>query len=190
MRQPERKVSEHATKIVRHGDGFPVKLVLVKPFLNCIANLHDAPPTPPPAGVPFGHELRAATMLPTCFLAINASCACASSHSGNACASSSFNESYSIKRMILFTVPGGTMVAPVSCKSLYPPPPLSFPTPCRSPGGGGGASLGQPKIFRCGSLCCCVGDCVVGHDHLHPLHSRQDRKAKPPPRGGWGTVTW
>ena len=29
----------------------------------------------------------------------------------------------------------------------YPPPPLSFPTPCRSPGGGGGASLGQPKFF-------------------------------------------
>ena len=41
-----------------------------------------------------------------------------------------------------------------------PPPPLSFPTPCPSPGGGGGGgpSLGQPKIFRCGSLCCCVGD--------------------------------
>ena len=37
----------------------------------------------------------------------------------------------------------------------YPPPPLSFPTPCRSPGGGGGPSLRQPKIFRCGSLCCC-----------------------------------
>ena len=50
--------------------------------------------------------------------------------------------------------------------------PLSFPTPCRSPGGGG--SLGQPKIFRCGSLCCCVGDCVVGHCHLYPLHSWQD----------------
>ena len=57
------------------------------------------------------------------------------------------------------------------------PPPVSFPTPCRSPGGGGGAggpSLGQPKNFRCGSLCCCVGGCVVGHYHLHPLHSWQD----------------
>ena len=53
-------------------------------------------------------------------------------------------------------------------------PPLSFPTPCRSPGGGGGPSLGQPKIFRCASLCCCVGDCVVGHCHLYPLHSWQD----------------
>ena len=53
------------------------------------------------------------------------------------------------------------------------PPPVSFPTPCRSPGGGG-ASLGLPKIFRCGSLCCCVGGCVVGHYHLHPLHSWQD----------------
>ena len=53
---------------------------------------------------------------------------------------------------------------------MYPPPvvphPLSFP--------GGGGSLGQPKIFRCGSLCCCVGGCVVGHYHLHPLHSWQD----------------
>ena len=54
----------------------------------------------------------------------------------------------------------------------YPHPPLLFPTPCRSPGGGG--SLGQPKIFRCGSLCCCVGDCVVGHCHLYPLYSWQD----------------
>ena len=30
------------------------------------------------------------------------------------------------------------------------------------------------RIFRCGSLCCCVGDCVVGHCHLYPLHSWQD----------------
>ena len=58
------------------------------------------------------------------------------------------------------------------CKLLYSPP-LSFPTPCRSLGGGG-ASLGQRKFFRCGSLWCCVGDCVVGHYHLHPLHSWQD----------------
>ena len=58
--------------------------------------------------------------------------------------------------------------------SSYPTLPLSFSTPCRSPGGGGGPSLGQPKIFRCGSLCCCVGDCVVGHCHLYPLHSWQD----------------
>ena len=58
------------------------------------------------------------------------------------------------------------------CDGYYPHPPVSFPTPCRSPGGGG--SLGQPKIFRCGSLCCCVGGCVVGHYHLHPLHSWQD----------------
>ena len=56
----------------------------------------------------------------------------------------------------------------------YPPPPLSFPTPCRSPGGAGGPSLGQPKIFRYGSLCCCVGDCVVGYCHLYPLYSWQD----------------
>ena len=37
----------------------------------------------------------------------------------------------------------------------YPPPPLSFPTPCPSPRGGGGPSLAQPRIFRCTSLCCC-----------------------------------
>ena len=57
-----------------------------------------------------------------------------------------------------------------------PPPPRVVPHPLSFPGGGGagGASLGQPKIFRCGSLCCCVGGCVVGHYHLHPLHSWQD----------------
>ena len=33
------------------------------------------------------------------------------------------------------------------CKSLYPPPPVSFPTPCRSPGGGGGRHLVNPKFF-------------------------------------------
>ena len=58
--------------------------------------------------------------------------------------------------------------------------PSTLTPPCRSPplvvprGGGGGPSLGQPKIFRCGSLCCCVGGCVVRHYHLHPLHSWQD----------------
>ena len=55
---------------------------------------------------------------------------------------------------------------------VVPPPPLVIPLPLSFPGGGG--SLGQPKFFRCGSLCCCVGDCVVGHCHLHPLHSWQD----------------
>ena len=63
----------------------------------------------------------------------------------------------------------------IPCFPDYPHPPVSFPTPCRSPGGGGGGpSFGQPKIFHCGSLCCCVGGCVVGHYHLHPLHSWQD----------------
>ena len=51
------------------------------------------------------------------------------------------------------------------------PPPFVVPHPLSFPGGGGGPSLGQPNIFRCGSLCCCVGDCVVGHCHLYPLHS-------------------
>ena len=68
----------------------------------------------------------------------------------------------------------GSAAGVSTVQRVPPPPPLSFPTPCRSPGGGGGPSLGQPKIFRCGSLCCCVGDCVVGHYHLHPLHSWQD----------------
>ena len=54
------------------------------------------------------------------------------------------------------------------------PPPFVLPHPLSFPGGGGGASLGQPKIFRCGSLCCCVCDCVVGHCHLYPLYSWQD----------------
>ena len=58
-----------------------------------------------------------------------------------------------------------------------PPPPLSCPTPCPSPGGGGwlgGPSLGQHKTFCYCSLCCCVGDCVVRHCHLYPLYSWQD----------------
>ena len=36
----------------------------------------------------------------------------------------------------------------LTCTVTVPSPPLLFPTACRSPGGGG-ASLGQPKI-RCG----------------------------------------
>ena len=57
------------------------------------------------------------------------------------------------------------------CSEYLPPPPCRSP-PLVVPRGGG--SLGQPKIFRCGSLCCCEGDCVVGHCHLYPLHSWQD----------------
>ena len=73
----------------------------------------------------------------------------------------------------------------------YPPPPLSFPTPCRSPGGGGGGpSLGQPKILRCGSLCCCVGDCVVGHYHLYPLHSCRQDILLPFPEMELDSTTW
>ena len=55
---------------------------------------------------------------------------------------------------------------------ILSPPPLVVPHPLSFPGGGGG--LGQPKIFRCGSLCCSVGDCGVGYCHLNPLHSWQD----------------
>ena len=50
----------------------------------------------------------------------------------------------------------------------------SDPPPLVVPWGWGGPSLGQPKIFRRGSLCCCVGDCVVGHYHLYPLYFWQD----------------
>ena len=53
-----------------------------------------------------------------------------------------------------------------------PLPVLPSP-PCPSPGGGGG-SPGQHKMFCYGSLCCCVGDCVVRHCHLYPLYSWQD----------------
>ena len=65
----------------------------------------------------------------------------------------------------------------VSCQLVLEATP---PPPCRSPplvvprGGAGGPSPGQPKIFRYGSLCCCVGDCVVGYCHLYPLYSWQD----------------
>ena len=57
---------------------------------------------------------------------------------------------------------------------MSPPPTLSCPTPCPSPAGGGGLSLGQHKNFCYGSLCCCVGDFVVRHCHLHPLYSWKD----------------
>ena len=50
-----------------------------------------------------------------------------------------------------------------------PPPPLVLP-----PGGAVGPSLGKHKKFCYGSLCCCVGDCVVRHCHLYPLYSWQD----------------
>ena len=56
-----------------------------------------------------------------------------------------------------------------------PPPPPVLPHPLSFPrGGAGGPSLGQHKKFYYGSLCCCVGGCVVRHCHLYPLHSWQD----------------
>ena len=51
--------------------------------------------------------------------------------------------------------------------------PFVLPHPLSFPGGGGGrGGLSTKKIY--GSLCCCVGDCVVGHCHLYPLYSWDD----------------
>ena len=60
-----------------------------------------------------------------------------------------------------------------SSNCANPPPPLVLPHTLSFPGGGGGASLGQHANFCYGSLCCCVGDCVVRHCHLYPLYSWQ-----------------
>ena len=49
------------------------------------------------------------------------------------------------------------------------PPPVSFPTPCRSLGGGVTWSTQNFSLQLIVLLCC-----VVGHYHLHPLHSWQD----------------
>ena len=57
---------------------------------------------------------------------------------------------------------------------LQYPPPLSFPTPCRSPGGGGGTVTSSTQNFSLRLIVLLLGDCVVGHYHLHPLHSWQD----------------
>ena len=59
------------------------------------------------------------TMLPTCFLAMKASCASPRSASGKLCASNGCSRSCSIRLTRRCMVPGGTMVAPVSCRSLY-----------------------------------------------------------------------
>ena len=48
-----------------------------------------------------------------------------------------------------------------------PPPPLVLPHPLSFSRGGGLSH----KNFCYGSLCCCVGDCVVRHCHLFPLYS-------------------
>ena len=56
---------------------------------------------------------------------------------------------------------------------LLPPPSFVLPHPL-SFAGGGGVSPGQYKNFCYGSLCCCVGDCVVRHCHLYPLYPWQD----------------
>ena len=54
--------------------------------------------------------------------------------------------------------------------------PFVLPHPLSFPGGGGGVGDCHlvNKIFFHGSLCCCMGDCVVGHCHWHPLYSWED----------------
>ena len=62
-----------------------------------------------------------------------------------------------------------------SCSINTPPPPV-LPHPLSLPGGWGVGDrhLVHTKFFGYGSLCCCVGDCVVRHCHLYPLYSLQD----------------
>ena len=52
--------------------------------------------------------------------------------------------------------------------SLVLPHPLSFSRV------GWGTVTWSTQNFCYGSLCCCVGDCVVRHCHLYPLYSWQD----------------
>ena len=54
-----------------------------------------------------------------------------------------------VVRQARLELSGGS--TPDQLRPLVVPHPLSFPG---GGGGGGGPSLGQPKIFRCGSLCC------------------------------------
>ena len=63
---------------------------------------------------------------------------------------------------------GGVCIRPAGCPSVPPPP------PCPSPGGMGDRHLVNTKFFCCGSLCCCVGECVARHCYLYPLYSWQD----------------
>ena len=56
--------------------------------------------------------------------------------------------------------------------SMVPPPPPCPSPPLVLPREGG--VTWSTQIFRCGSLCCCVGDRVVGHCYWYPLYSWQD----------------
>ena len=60
-----------------------------------------------------------------------------------------------------------------SSSPLYPPP-LVVPHPLSFPGGGGGAVTWSTQNFSLRLFVLLLGDCVVGHYHLHPLHSWQD----------------
>ena len=54
------------------------------------------------------------------------------------------------------------------------PPPLVVPHPLSFPGGGGGTVTWSTQNFSLRLIVLLLGDCVVGHYHLHPLQSWQD----------------
>ena len=55
-----------------------------------------------------------------------------------------------------------------------PPPPPVVPHPLSFPGGWWGTVTWSTQHFSLRLIVLLLGDCVVGHYHLHPLHSWQD----------------
>ena len=68
------------------------------------------------------------------------------------------------------------VIPPVECHTHTHK--ATLPPPCRSPPlvvlrGGGGVTW-STQNFSLRLIVLLLGDCVVGHYHLHPLHSWQD----------------